>query len=73
MVLEGALNLVWPGRGIYVGHGQGVGSILVMAREWALYWTWPGSGLYIEHNLGVGSILGMALRRPERALYRAWP
>ena len=68
MAREWALYWAWPGSGLYIGNGPGVGSILGMAREWALYWAWPGSGLYIEHGLGVGSILGMALRRPERAL-----
>ena len=60
MVLGGALNLVWPGRGIYVGRGPGGGSILGMAREVALYWAWPGGG----------SKSGMAR---EGALNWAWP
>ena len=60
---DGALCWTRLGRGLYVVHRPEVGSMFGMT----------GSGLYIEHGAGVGSILGMALRRPERALYRAWP
>ena len=63
MAREWALCWAWSRSELYVGHGPEVGSMFGMT----------GSGLYIEHGAGVGSILGMALRRPERALYRAWP
>ena len=58
------------GRGLYVVHRPGWGSMLGMTREGALCWAWPGRGLYVGHGPGVGSMLGMAR---EWALCWAWP
>ena len=42
---DGALCWARPGRGLYVVHRPGWGSMLGMTREGALNWAWPGGGL----------------------------